>query len=216
MGLATASEPSRNLGTGFFISGEGHFVTASHVIGGCKSSAVLTPGGVMPADLVARSKEKDVAVIKTSGKTDAYGRFTADPRQAVRRALTVTRFLHRGGLASGSTTTGRFLGVTSAEGGRFAMRAKDKIAGGNSGAPVVDYRGGIVGMMVARAQKDARVGIAVDVFAISEFLSQSGIKIETVVGGEYDSPAGGGGFTRTYTFPVVCVAAEKKKESNPE
>jgi len=206
----------KNRGTGFFISSEGHFVTANHVIGGCGTNAVLTPNGFMPADLVAQSKDKDLAVIKTRNKPDAYGRFTADPGQAFRRSLSVTRFLHKGGLGSGSTTTGRFLGKTSARGRRFAIKAKDTIAGGNSGAPVVDYRGGIVGMLVARAQKDARVGIAVDVFTITEFLSQSDIKIETVASGETNPLASGASFVRTYTFPVVCVPPKKKKDSNPE
>lgn len=204
-----------NRGTGFFISGEGHFVTANHVIGGCNTNAVLTPGDVMPADLVARSKEKDLAVIKTRSRPAVHGRFSTDPTQAFRRALSVTRFLTKGGLGSGSTTTGRFLGRTSAHGGRFAIKVKDTIAGGNSGSPVIDYRGGIVGMLVARGQKDRRIGIAVDVFAITEFLSQSAIKIDTVPGGEYNPLAGGATLTRTYTFPVLCLMPKQQKASNP-
>ncbi len=71
-------------------------------------------------------------------------------------------------------------------------------------------------MVVARAKKDPRVGIAVDVFTITEFLSQSDIMIETVAGGEYNTLAGGASFARTYTFPVVCLPRTKKKAPNSE
>ncbi len=206
--IPTTSLPN-NRGTGFFVTGEGHFITANHVIGGCSTNAVLTPGGAMPAELVSRSKEMDLALIKTRSKPVFHGRFNVDPAQAFRRTLSVTGYLTKGGLGSGSTTTGRFLGRTSARGGRFAIKAKDAIAGGNSGSPVVDYRGGIVGMLVARGQKDRRVGIAVDVFTITEFLSQSAIKIETVAGGEYNPLASGATVTRTYTFPVLCLAPKQ-------
>lgn len=212
--VATTSLPN-NRGTGFFVSGEGHFITANHVIGGCSTNAVLTPGGAMPTDLVARSKEMDLALIKTRSKPVSHGRFSVDPAQALRRTLSVTGYLTKGGLGSGSTTTGRFLGRTSARGGRFAIKAKDAIAGGNSGSPVVDYRGGIVGMLVARGQKDRRIGIAVDVFAITEFLSQSAVKIKTVPGGEHNPLAGGATSARAYTFPVLCLTPKKKNASDP-
>jgi len=211
-----ATDLLKNQVTGFFVSGDGYFVTANHVAVGCRTPAVLTPFGFMAGDLVAQSNDLDVAVIKTRRKPDAYGRFSVDPSQSFRRALSVTRFLHKGGLGSGSTISGRFLGRTSAQGGRFAMRTKDTIAGGNSGSPVFDYRGGIVGMMVARARKDPRVGIAVDVFAITEFLSQSGINVETVAGGEYNPLAGGATATRRYTFPLVCLPREKNTVSGQE
>ncbi len=202
--------PPNNRGTGFFVSGEGHFVTADHVIGGCATNAVLTPSGVIPADLVARSKDKDVAVIKARRVPAVYGLFSADPIRAFRRPLTVTRFLINGGLASGNTTTARFLGKTTAAGGRFAIRTKGKIAGGNSGAPVFDAQGAIVGMLVARAEKDRHVGVAVDVFSIAEFLSQSGVRVETSAGGGANPLAGGATVTRTFTFPVLCLRTEKK------
>lgn len=208
MRAVAATAPAKNLGTGFFVSGDGHFVTAGHVTGGCGTLGVSTPDGVMAADLVARSEDDDVAVIKTRRPSDVHGRFGADPARAFRRALTITRFLHEGGLGSGSTTTARFIGKTSARGGRFAIRARDTIAGGNSGAPVVDDGGGVVGMVVARARKDPRIGIAVDAFTITEFLSQSGVTIETI--GSAAPPAGGAAVARAYTFPMVCLRAEKE------
>lgn len=205
----------RNRGTGFFIDAEGNFLTANHVIGGCKTNSVLTPDGIIAADLVARSQQHDVAVIRTRNKPVFFGRFSANPAQEIRHPLTVRRFLTTGGLASASTTTGRFLGKTPVPNGHFALKTKDTIVGGNSGSPVIDDRGGIVGMLVARASKDRRVAIAVDAFTITAFLSRQGIKVETIAAGEYAPVARSVTDPREYTFAVLCITPKKNRELNP-
>jgi S1-C subfamily serine protease len=52
-------------GTGFLVSGQGHVLTANHVLGGSTAVFVRTPTGeVMPAQVLAVSQNLDVALIK--------------------------------------------------------------------------------------------------------------------------------------------------------
>jgi len=61
----TAGRAAANA-TGFFVSAEGHFVSAYHVLNNCPFAGIHTPNGVLIGDLVAGSEEDDLAVVKTN------------------------------------------------------------------------------------------------------------------------------------------------------
>ena len=53
--LCFAPAPAAADATGFFVSAEGHFVSAYHVLDNCAFAGIKTPDGVLIGDLVAGS-----------------------------------------------------------------------------------------------------------------------------------------------------------------
>jgi S1-C subfamily serine protease len=211
----TTQQQPRNAGTGFFVSAEGHFISANHAIGSCRHPAVLTPEGLLPAAHISASKEKDVALIKTDRRPSSFGRFAANPMSASQHPLTVVRYRHDGGLGSRNTTAARFFSSIPSRDGAFAVETKQAIASGNSGAPIVSRDGAIVGMLVARAAQRPRIGIATDAFTLSEFLSHVGVEVETISENEDNPSAINTARAHLFTFPVVCAASKTDAGTRP-
>jgi S1-C subfamily serine protease len=143
-------------GTGFFVSTTGHILTNHHVVDDCKVIAVKTHDGARPllvANAVARDKPNDLALIKLEEASSASGVVPLPWRRDVQlgESVNVFGFPHIGTLATtGSFTTG---GVTSLAGikdnlAHFQLSAP--IQSGNSGGPVADAHGNIIGVVVSK------------------------------------------------------------------
>ncbi|HUR78687.1 MAG TPA: trypsin-like peptidase domain-containing protein [Acidimicrobiales bacterium] len=143
----------RGAGTGMVISPDGEILTNNHVIEGAQQIRVTFSGqtDARPADLVGADPASDVAVIKVrnaSGlKTVTLGRSSqlkvGDDVVAIGNALA---------LVGGNTVT---RGIVSAlersvedvsENLRHLIQTDAAINSGNSGGPLVDARGDVVGM----------------------------------------------------------------------
>ena len=210
-GHVVAAEPQppapqhpRNAGTGFFVSAVGHFISANHAIGSCRHPAVLTPEGLLPSAHVSASKVKDIALIKTDLRPKSFGRFALNPIRAVQHPLMVVRYRHDDGLGSRNTTAAQFIGSIPSRHGAFALETSNAIAGGNSGAPVLGRDGAIVGMLVARAPQEPRIGIATDATTLSAFLSQAGVAVATISGTD-DHPSSNTAGRRQSIYVSGCV-----------
>ena len=137
-------------GTGFFISSEGHVLTNAHVVEGC--SFVNIRVGIAPrlkGQPLSADKHDDLALVKADVRSESYARI----RPGVRVGEGVAAFgypLH-GVLA----TTGNFtLGNVSAVAGlgddsRF-LQISAPVQPGNSGGPLLDQQGNVVGIVVAK------------------------------------------------------------------
>ncbi len=201
---ATAAFPF-NTGTGFFVSADGHFVSAFHVLGDCPRPAVETPDGILTGNVVASSRADDLAVIKTDARPRDYARFPAYPAVPVWDPVTIARFRGCGGLASFALSGGFAASLAGRWPGVIAVQAAQPIQGGNSGSPVIDRNGAIVGMVVARLVQTTSTGIAVDVGAITRLLAEAGVPYEWTPSLLFLLPESYGAGAHRYTFPALCL-----------
>jgi serine protease Do len=138
-------------GSGFFISEDGYILTNNHVVEGTNSITIILSDGIQQsAEIVGTDKYSDVAVLKTDGSVPAVAVLgnsdLLDPGETV--------------IAIGSPL-GDFMntvtvGVVSATGRSFDTGNGYQIEGliqtdaainqGNSGGPLVDLAGEVVGM----------------------------------------------------------------------
>lgn len=181
-------------GTGFFVSMAGHLVTNAHVIEGCSVIAVRDDdGGVRPARVLARDPSNDLALLQA---VDA----AVSPRPAAPLALRTGIRLGEGVAAFGFphsdvlATTGNFtLGnVTALAGLRDDSRYLQfsaPIQAGNSGGPLLDASGQVVGvvtsklndlaMMVRRGELPQNVNFALKASVAASFLEAQRVPFET-------------------------------------
>jgi serine protease Do len=167
-------------GSGFFIDPDGLIVTNNHVVEGAEKINVrLTDGTEMRAKVVGRDPATDVALIKVEGK----GPFPFLPL-GDSETLRVGEWVMAVGnpLAMEHTVT---VGVVSAKGRRIGISPDPNASSfedfiqtdaainlGNSGGPLVNVRGEVVGMNTAINAGGQNLGFAIPVNTIKMVVPQ--------------------------------------------
>lgn len=150
-GSSSPESKGASSGTGFFITSNGHILTNQHVVKGCSKVDLRQPGGVTYSGrIMATDEQTDLAVIATNMKPPAVASLRSDVRLG--ENISVFGFP----LGDSLSTTGNFtVGyVTSLAGMRddsSKIQISAPIQPGNSGGPVFDNRGNVVGIIVATA-----------------------------------------------------------------
>jgi S1-C subfamily serine protease len=188
-------------GTGFFVTADGHFLTAAHVIGTCARAAVETPSGVLDAKRLSQSEALDLAVLQTTEKPRHFA--ALGPAALPGAPVTIIRYRQGGGLSSRSAVSGTIVGGLRAPPERLLVDFAAPIEGGNSGSPVIDDRSRLViGMLQAKDSARAERGVALAGLAIRPFLQAAQVPVSLTppaVPAEGTDPVGG-----DFTFPVSC------------
>ncbi len=158
--------PEAGLGSGVIISTDGYIVTNNHVVDGAKEVTVtLADGRELPARVVGRDPQTDVAVIKVSAKD--LPAITFAPSQDVQVGDRVLAIGNPFGI--GETVTTGIVSATSRRAG-LGLKYEDfiqtdaAINPGNSGGALVDVQGRLVGIntaILSRSGGFQGVGLAV-------------------------------------------------------
>ncbi len=141
-------------GTGFFVTGDGHVLTNDHVVDGCVrlSAKPTREKEHAPASLIGTDKPDDLAVIRYSGKVPAIAQFRKPIDLKLGDNIAVIGHPLHGLVAIKPIfVTGKvreFAPEKLDRWGRFAIDAD--IRRGNSGGPVIDERGYVVGVVSAK------------------------------------------------------------------
>jgi S1-C subfamily serine protease len=146
-------------GTGFVISNHGDIATAYHVIGDLSSINVTTSDGVVhPGKVVAVRPSSDIAIISIGADQATKPVSLADNSNSLHTGDSIYSIGHPAGwrkeyLSPGtfnSTDTARDLGFTDIDGqnpNHILLDVKQNIQGGDSGGPVFDANGKVVGIV---------------------------------------------------------------------
>ncbi|MFU8870829.1 S1C family serine protease [Micromonospora sp. SL4-19] len=161
-------------GSGFVVSGEGHIVTNDHVVSGGtgKATVIFNDGSSAPGTVVGQDPESDIAVIKVAraglkpvefGDSEALA--VGDPVLAIGSPLSLANTVTAGIVSALDRTmqAGEPGGPT-----RYyaAIQTDAAVNHGNSGGPLVDAAGRVVGVnstiksLVADGQEAGNIGLA--------------------------------------------------------
>ena len=136
-------------GSGFFINGEGQILTAAHVVDECLLIEVQHQGESFEADIGISSKLLDLAVIDTqivNQELLAFNEKSVSPQLG--KQVFVTGFPLSGILSDyPSLTVGNVSSLGGLKGSKGTFQFSAPVQPGNSGGPVVDYQGNLVGVV---------------------------------------------------------------------
>ncbi len=157
--------PRRGTGTGFLIDAEGHVLTNHHVIEGAERLTVkLADGRTLRADVVGSDPDTDIALIKVEGAGPFPHAVLGDSSR-----LRVGEWVCAIGnpLAYEHTVT---VGVVSFIGRKLFDPTLDNyiqtdaaISFGNSGGPLINSRGQVIGINSAISRQASNIGFAVPI-----------------------------------------------------
>ena len=166
--------PSRGAGSGFIIDADGFILTNHHVVEGAERIMVrLTDGRTLRAELVGSDPDTDIALIKvTSPRPFPYA--TLGDSESLRVGDWVVAIGNP--LAYEHTVT---VGVVSFIGRKLFDTSLDRyiqtdaaINFGNSGGPLINVRGEVIGINAAISSRAANIGFAVPINQASAVLPQ--------------------------------------------
>lgn len=155
-----AVKPRESSGTGFIISTDGHVLTNNHVVEGCTElSATMTADTPRRAMVLRLDKTNDLAVIKMDGTVPETR--VAKLRSETLRAgefIAVYGYPLSGVLsASGNIVSGNITSLAGLEDDVRHFQISAPIQPGNSGGPLLDMRGTVVGVVNSKLNEIAMI-----------------------------------------------------------
>ena len=189
-------------GSGFFITKDGYILTNHHVIDGAKEVVAIRKGAAYLADVVAKNKELDLGLLKinlfpraTNGTYVVKGIPTV-PALEFSDDCKVGQSVYAIGFPKTEilgyepkVTKGIVNSLTGFKGDKHQFQMDAGIDSGNSGGPVVDDFGHVVGVAVAgyMGSWSANINYAVNMESVRRFLPKT-VKASWGVAGRRISP----------------------------
>jgi serine protease Do len=161
-------QEARSLGSGFIISADGIVVTNNHVIEGAEEIEVyLTDGTRLPATIVGKDDKTDLAVLKVdAGHELPFVEFGDSDRAVVGDwVMAIGNPFGLGGSVTLGIVSARNRDIQSGPYDQF-IQTDAAINQGNSGGPLFDMDGKVVGIntaIIARGGSSLGIGFAVPV-----------------------------------------------------
>jgi len=161
------SDGQRTVGSGFIYSPEGHILTAHHVIAQMDEIyAVFPDGRVFPASLVGSCAFSDVAVLELDSVSvfeppkisDSSAIKIGDPVAAIGSPFDLAESLNTGVVSQ----VNRFADIEYGGQVRWVanlIQFDAAVNSGNSGGPLFDSDGGVIGLVIARVEPEEGDGI---------------------------------------------------------
>jgi len=184
--LASGGTPGvlRGALTGFAVNTAGDILTSDHGVASCSGMQIHLHGETLPATVVARDHLNDLALLHVGHSFPAPVTFRDGA--GIRQADTVVAIGYPYGEKWDSNPTVTSGSVSALAGGgddiRF-LQFTAPIQPGNSGGPLLDPSGHVVGIVAAKLNRSPAVGdipqnvnSAVKSAVIREFLDSNGIK----------------------------------------
>jgi S1-C subfamily serine protease len=147
------SQPSKNSGTGFLISSNGIIVTAYHVVEGATDIQVRFPSGKwLSAKPIKHSRATDLAILKADIVTPHY--LTLAVMNNVKQGQDVFTLGYPVADLLGEEvkyTAGNISSLSGLQGEDSLMQITVPVQPGNSGGPLVNKSGEVVGVITSSA-----------------------------------------------------------------
>lgn len=188
-GSAATESPRATGGTGFFVTELGHIATNDHVIAGCSTPQVkIGTSANRNGRIVARDQINDLALIEIDHRPTSF----ASIRLGARLGETVAVFgfpLMTFLASSGNFTLGNITATAGLGDDQTQIQISAPVQPGNSGGPLLDQSGNVVGVVVSKLDVlraasisgdfPQNVNFAIKANILAEFLAANNIRYQT-------------------------------------
>lgn len=214
-------KPVSKTGTGFVISANGHIVTNNHVISGCDEiNGNLSGEAPIKLRLVSSDETNDLALLQAPSPFKEFATIREYSIQTGDGVIAIG-YPYHGLLTSDFTVT---TGIVSSMSGMFNdtrhLQISAAVQPGNSGGPLFDFTGAVVGVVsakldairVAQATGDIpeNINFAIKTGALKDFLDNSAVAYRVTTHREMDKQTAEiAKAARGYTLLISCTATEQ-------
>jgi serine protease Do len=161
--------PQTGAGSGIIISSDGYIMTNNHVVENAnKVTVTLSDGSAFEATIVGTDTQTDLAVVKIDANNLSYLHFLSDSLEQLSVLDPVVAVGNALALPGGPTWTlgvvsnlGRSIEVDTGAVLNDIIQTDAAINAGNSGGPLVNMAGQVVGINVAIASNAENIGFAI-------------------------------------------------------
>ena len=168
------------IGAGFIVSPDGHALTSAHLVGDSSHvTAVLANDEELDAKVTKTDKALDLALVKLDMKNLPAVRFAASGK--LKQGARVAALGAPLGL-EGSVTEGIVSALEREVKGKRYLQIDAALNEGNSGGPVIDEKGRVVGVATAVVKEAQNVGFAVPSDQAIAFLQDAGVVLNLPLG----------------------------------
>jgi len=202
-------------GTGFFVTANGHLLTNKHVIEGCRAVSATLNGQLVPAQVVAVDRQQDLALLRINRDSPDVATFRGGRRVRAGEEVVVAGFPLRTILADEmNVTLGNVSALAGIGGDAATLQMTAPVQPGNSGGPLFDLAGNVVGIVVAKLNArlvESRTGdipqninFAIHAAEARRFLGEHNLQVREAASDRDLSAADVGDRARRFTVPISC------------
>jgi hypothetical protein len=215
----SSAAPGRKLaetGTGFAVSAGGEVVTNLHVVANCKEIRAGPDGGdVSKATISALDRSNDLALLKLSIPLAATAKFREENTVRLGEAVVVLGFPLYALVSKGvSLTTGNVSALVGLRDDRREIQITAPVQPGNSGGPLMDMSGNVIGIVnaklnairAAEATGDIpqNINFAIRGSVVRQFLDSKKVSYRTAASGDPIKTADIADAARGFTLRIEC------------
>jgi hypothetical protein len=189
-------------GSGFYVNGVGNLVTNYHVVDRCDKITVELPSGSVSADVIAVDKRLDLAILHSASKYPKHARIRQPPA-ALGESVYLFGYPKMSLLGSINMTNGIVSSVTGFRANSAQLQTTAAAQPGNSGGPLVDDSGAVIGVISGILKDTQNVGFAIKNTALIEFLNDNNILFSDI-NVQSASAVSIAKEVQEFTFPIYC------------
>ena len=146
------SNNSKSYGTGFSVSQDGLIVTAYHVVKDAQKIRVNIYGEWMDADIIKKSKSNDIALLSVESEINNYLPIASEEKYQIGGEVYTLGYPAKSLLgADAKYTNGSISSLSGIEGEDSLFQVSVPIQPGNSGGPLLNKNGEVLGMITSSA-----------------------------------------------------------------
>ena len=139
-------------GSGFFVSTTGHMITNNHVTEECDVVKVSFKGDQIEAKVLAADKVNDLAIIKSNIRPKKIYTVATEDAQLLENVIIAGYPLGKKVSASIKATSGTITALSGFEDNHAEFQTDAALNSGNSGGPIIDENGNVIGVAVSKLQ----------------------------------------------------------------
>ena len=136
-------------GTGFFVSAVGHIVTNNHVIDGCDLVKTSFNGNQINSKVLSVDKANDLAILKTEIKPNYIYSVSDEDVELLEDIIIAGYPLGKQVSAAIKTSKGSVTALAGFQDNYSEFQTDAALNSGNSGGPIMNQKGNVVGVAVA-------------------------------------------------------------------
>jgi len=222
----SAAGRSRTTGTGFAVA-PSFLITNQHVVAGCERLDIVSSDGRRLARVIDSDETVDLALLRVTGLSSQVAPLRRAGSIRLGESAYAFGFPLTGLLSEqGNFTNGVVSSLRGMRDSASQIQITTPLQPGNSGGPVVDASGGVIGVVVSKLNAAAvaqatgdipqNVNFAISIQALTDFLRRNNVAYRTVDRGTSIDTVQLADTIRAFTHRIECVGPpESAAQASP-